>query len=245
MRRLLSPPVCLGHWQTGSGKTVTMMGLGPTDRGGNAQGLYGHVADAIFGCLADAARQGITYVVRAGFFEIYRGKCADLLNKKKKIEVMEDEHGLQQMVGLQQVEVAASEQLLQMLARTERTTKATCQNEVSSRSHAILQLTVALVPEHAWQQGEMQCKLSLVDLAGSEWAAKAQSDDRGNRLDGAEINKSLLCLKECIRALGRPATHVAEKAAIPRGKGCNPVQRKLQLHAAEAVVPCSGGCNPT
>jgi len=40
--------------------------------------------------------------VRAGFFEIYRGKCADLLNKKKKIEVMEDEHGLQQMVGLQQ-----------------------------------------------------------------------------------------------------------------------------------------------
>mgnify|MGYP002009419410 CR=1 FL=1 len=173
--------------------------------------------------------------------------------------------------------MTSSEQLLQMLARTERTTKATCQNEVSSRSHAILQLTVASarkhgpqgtalaarspcgrhiplqrptrlcgailgperpglaasvvkrgcsvacvlvrsarshrpllvaaqVPEHAWQQGEMQCKLSLVDLAGSEWAAKAQSDDRGNRLDGAEINKSLLCLKECIRVLGRPAT---------------------------------------
>ena len=48
------------------------------------------MAEAIFGCLADAARQGRTYVVRAGFFEIYRGKCADLLNKKKKIEVRED-----------------------------------------------------------------------------------------------------------------------------------------------------------
>ena len=47
---------------------------------------------------------------------------------------MEDEHGLQQMIGLQQVEVASSESLLQMLGRTERTTKATCQNEVSSRS---------------------------------------------------------------------------------------------------------------
>ena len=93
---------CFAYGQTGSGKTVTMMGLGPADRGGNAQGLYGHVADAIFGCIADAARQGRRYVVRAGFFEIYRGKCADLLNKKKKIEVMEDEHGLQQMVGLQQ-----------------------------------------------------------------------------------------------------------------------------------------------
>jgi kinesin family protein 2/24 len=53
-----------------------------------------------------------------------------------------------------------------------------------------------------------RCKLSLVDLAGSEWAAKAQSDDRANRLDGAEINKSLLCLKECIRALGANGAHV-------------------------------------
>ena len=106
------------------------------------------------------------------------------------------------------MEVASSESLLQILGRTERTTKATCQNEQSSRSHALLQLTVASVADHSWQQGEMQCKLSLVDLAGSEWAAKAQSDDRGNRLDGAEINKSLLCLKECIRALGRPGAHV-------------------------------------
>ena len=51
-----------------------------------------------------------------------------------------------------QVEVASSESLLQILGRTERTTKATCQNEVSSRSHAILQLSVSVVPEHTWQQ---------------------------------------------------------------------------------------------
>ena len=71
-----------------------------------------------------------------------------------------------------------------------------------------LGLGLAKPNPNAWRQGELQCKLSLVDLAGSEWAAKAQSDDRGNRLDGAEINKSLLCLKECIRALGRPGAHV-------------------------------------
>ena len=93
---------CFAYGQTGSGKTVTMMGLGPGSKGGNAQGLYGHVADCLFGCIAEAARQGRQFVVRAGFFEIYRGKCADLLNKKKKVEVMEDEHGMQQMVGLQQ-----------------------------------------------------------------------------------------------------------------------------------------------
>ena len=102
----------------------------------------------------------------------------------------------------------SAEALLQLLANCQRTTRATAQNEQSSRSHAILQIAVCEPAAQTWQASAERCKLSLVDLAGSEWAAKAQSDDRGNRLDGAEINKSLLCLKECIRALGANGAHV-------------------------------------
>ena len=52
--------------------------------------------------------------VRCGFFEIYRGKCFDLLARKRKIEVMEDEHGRQCMVGMLQVDLSSAEQMLQV-----------------------------------------------------------------------------------------------------------------------------------
>jgi kinesin family protein 2/24 len=53
----------------------------------------------------------------------------------------------------------------------------------------------------------------LVDLAGSERAQDTQSNNRQRRIEGAEINKSLLALKECVRAIDMKSSHVPFRAS--------------------------------
>jgi kinesin family protein 18/19 len=77
-----------------------------------------------------------------------------------------------------------------------RTTEPTAANITSSRSHAVLQITV----DRTMSEGFSSGKLSLIDLAGSERASVTQN--RGMRLiEASNINRSLLALGNCINAL--------------------------------------------
>ena len=49
--------------------------------------------------------------------------------------------------------------------------------------------------------------MTFIDLAGSERAADVTDQNKQTRMDGAEINKSLLALKECIRAIDQDKKH--------------------------------------
>lgn len=75
-----------------------------------------------------------------------------------------------------------------------RTSGQTSANAHSSRSHAVFQIILR-------RRGKMHGKFSLIDLAGNERGADTSSADRQTRLEGAEINKSLLALKVSSSAL--------------------------------------------
>jgi kinesin family protein 2/24 len=70
-----------------------------------------------------------------------------------------------------------------------RSTGSTGVNADSSRSHAILQLDLK-----ANECGETMGRFSFIDLAGSERAADVTDSDRQTRMEGAEINQSLLAV---------------------------------------------------
>lgn len=107
------------------------------------------------------------------------------------------------IINLKEFEVASVEDLVQKInfGSSNRVTGVTGANLDSSRSHAILQLNI-VDPE-----GTVFGKISFIDLAGNERGADTYDQDKQTRIDGAEINKSLLALKECIRALDLDQKH--------------------------------------
>jgi len=85
----------------------------------------------------------------------------------------------------------------------ERTQEPTAANRTSSRSHAVLIVSVKQRQRVTGIHQQVRVgKLFLIDLAGSERAANTQN--RGKRMvEGAHINRSLLALGNCINALSK------------------------------------------
>ncbi|XP_054908282.1 LOW QUALITY PROTEIN: kinesin-like protein KIF2A [Poeciliopsis prolifica] len=199
---------CFAYGQTGSGKTHTMGGDFSGKNQDCSKGIYALSARDVFLMLKKPVYKKLDLQVFATFFEIYSGKVFDLLNRKAKLRVLEDGKQQVQVVGLQEREVKCTEDVLKLIemGNSCRTSGQTSANAHSSRSHAVFQIILR-------RRGKMHGKFSLIDLAGNERGADTSSADRQTRLEGAEINKSLLALKECIRALGRNKPHTPFRAS--------------------------------
>ncbi|KAJ6673671.1 KINESIN-LIKE PROTEIN [Salix viminalis] len=226
---------CFAYGQTGSGKTYTMQPL-PLKASQDILRLMHHTY----------WNQGFQLFV--SFFEIYGGKLFDLLNDRKKLCMRED--GKQQVciVGLQEYRVSDVEAIREFIEKgnATRSTGITGANEESSRSHAILQLAIKKSTNGSDSKpSRLVGKLSFIDLAGSERGADTTDNDKQTRIEGAEINKSLLALKECIRALDSDQGHIPF-----RGSKLTEVLRDSFVGDSRTVMiscisPSSGSCEHT
>ncbi|CAK9029213.1 Kinesin-related protein 6 (Kinesin family member 6) (Kinesin-13) [Durusdinium trenchii] len=198
---------CFAYGQTGSGKTFTMMGppkrlvenLLPEER---PPGIFLLASQDLFRGLE--SKEYAHLGVFIAFYEIYCGKLFDLLNNRQVLHARENAKGNVVIAGLQEHPVGNVQDLMEVIecGLNSRTTGVTGANVDSSRSHAILQISLKDL-----ESKEEHGKISFIDLAGSERGADTLDTHRQTRMDGAEINKSLLALKECIRALDQQLDH--------------------------------------
>ncbi|CAJ1896696.1 unnamed protein product [Cylindrotheca closterium] len=211
--RNLIVPFFKGQWstvfaygQTGSGKTYTMMGSNmtginagtATDDASNL-GLYYLAALDIFDMVQRPEYQHLK--VQVSLFEIYGGKLFDLLNSRGPVKCLEDSRGKVCFPGLTEHPIDGPDRLMELieLGAQNRSTGTTSRNADSSRSHAVLQLK--LRKDIGRKKNVEHGRLNFIDLAGSERGVDTNNCSRATRLEGAEINTSLLALKEVIRAL--------------------------------------------
>lgn len=197
--------VCIfAYGQTGSGKTYTMEGV-PNNPGINQRALQ-----LLFSEVTEKAPDW-DYKITVSMVEIYNETLRNLLGDnptdKLDIKMHPDGSGQLYVPGLTKFTVESPEDINRVfeLGHMNRATACTNLNEHSSRSHALLIITV--VGYNATTGTHTQGKLNLVDLAGSERISKSGAE--GCRLREAQcINKSLSALGDVINALRSRHAHV-------------------------------------
>ena len=185
---------------TGCGKTHTISGT-ESDPGI----IYLTMAD-LFQRIEDRKDEW-NVEVAVTFLEIYNEEIRDLLAEpgtqqpRGGLAIREDK--TVKVVGLVELKPRNAQEVKEIVLQgnLRRTQSPTHANETSSRSHAVLQVHVSQSPRTAsLTEQRTLATLSIIDLAGSERAAA--TTNMGQRMiEGANINKSLLALGNCINAL--------------------------------------------
>lgn len=186
------------YGQTGTGKTYTMAGLQKAD---DTKGIIPNTFSHIFTQIGRASGEK-SFVVTVTYLEIYNEDVRDLLSSdpSAKLEVRERPDVGVFVKDLRGFTVDSIESITELMNRgnTNRITRSTLMNDVSSRSHAIF--TIRIDSKNSLDNKTTIGKLNLVDLAGSERLSRTQAT--GDRLrEASSINQSLSVLGNVISAL--------------------------------------------
>ena len=193
----------LAYGVTGTGKTHTMFGDLHINLSLNEKGICVYAVDYLFGMIKNETSKN--FIVKINYIEIYNEQVIDLLVEKRQesndhLMIIEDPVKGVVVPEAREYIVTCTEEVMKLIliGNSRRVMAPTSANQFSSRSHAILQVIVEQRTNLGGKDEITSSKLLLVDLAGSERG----SLEKGIRRDeGANINKSLLALGNCINIL--------------------------------------------
>lgn len=204
----------LAYGQTGAGKTFSLFGHGydAVNRGSAVKeenkGLVPRLLQTLFHDIQATMSPTITFTVYTSFIQIYNEKIYDLINPtKEKLKLYQSAPNGIWLTDATNVPVKSSNEVQNQLklGMTNRVTAPTLSNTESSRSHAVMVLTIN---KNIVADGTvLTSQVYLVDLCGSERISKTGAIEE--RLKEAQnINKSLLSLGNVISALVEKKKHV-------------------------------------
>ena len=126
------------------------------------------------------------------------------MNKNNIIYQREDNYGDIQLNGVKQDIITKKSDISKIYNKINRNRKVgiSSQNDRSSRSH--LQIKI---------MSDSGSFIKILDLAGSERASQSNYMNKNIFRENAEINKSLLTLKECIRSLKNKNSYIPIRAS--------------------------------
>lgn len=174
---------------SGSGKSYTLQG---TEKD---HGLAYRILEFLFKHKA----QNQLIQLDLSYFEIYLEKVYDLLKPSKtELNVLEDSEKSTHIQNLSQTRLFSLSQFQRLYKKgnENRHIGNTKVNQISSRSHGILQITV----QYPISGKLHKSKVNIIDLSGNENSKKAETN--GIRLtEACHINSSLLAINKVIKAI--------------------------------------------
>ena len=255
----------LAYGQTGSGKTYTMMGAEPDatiigdPHDDPGVGIVPRLISDVFREIRERTQTGdrTQVSISCSFIELYMEKVRCLLQpagggagwerpgtaggySSQNLGISRSDNGALLIESATQVPVQSAEEVMGVLRQgnSARATAATLSNERSSRSHAILVLTLT---QRAEDGGTMTSQLYCVDLAGSERQKKTGTENE-RLAEANKINTSLLSLGKVINMLPEKRSNPGLYIPYRDSKLTRILKNALGGNSRTLVVCC---CSPS
>jgi hypothetical protein len=165
------------------------------------RGLIPRTMKYLFECIDEERAEGVNFIIRCSFLEIYNEQIIDLLNKNNNnLQLREDTRKGVYVEGITEETVGRSDEIMELLNKgsKSRHVGSTFYNETSSRSHSVFQMHIESKYTKSGVVNTKSRQFNFIDLAGSE-RTKMSTGDRLK--EGCNINKSLMNLASVINAL--------------------------------------------